>query len=152
MGRIGFWQLLLDDKMSYWEAQRINDAQDAADIAAGEASAAHFRASTLESRINAMGREIVMLRTALTVLTNTLKDTKVLDERLLEARLEAAMEEAKAANQRVDAKRVPNLNEIETGRAQAQPVPNITCIRCRKAVPANTTVMTADGPMCERTC
>jgi len=152
MGRIGFWQLLLDDRMSWWEAQRINEAQDAADIAAGEASAAHFRASTLESRVNAMSREIVMLRTALTVLTNTLKDSKVLDERLLDARLEAAMEEAKSANQRVDAARIPSLNEIETGRAAAQPVPVITCIRCRRGVPASSTLMTADGPMCERPC
>jgi hypothetical protein len=152
MGRIGFWQLLLDDRMSWWEAQRINDAQDMADIAANDAQAAHFRASTLESRINAMSREIVMLRTALTVLTNTLKDSKVLDERLLDARLEAAMEEAQAAQQKVQAARVPSLNDVTTASASTQPPPMITCIRCRKAVAASTTLMTADGPMCERAC
>ena len=27
-----------------------------------------------------------------------------------------------------------------------------TCLRCRKQVPAGTTLMTADGPVCERRC
>src|SRR5687767_13130498 len=101
MGRIGFWQLLLDPNMSWWEAERINDAQDTADVAHGEAVAAHFRTQTLEERVNLMSREIVMLRSALTVLTKTLKDSNVLDERLLDARLEAAMEEARASMPRL---------------------------------------------------
>jgi hypothetical protein len=141
MGRIGFWQLLLDDRMSWWEAQRINEANDAADMAAGAAEAANFRAQTLEQRVTAMGREIVMLRTALTVLTNTLKDSKVLDERLLDARLQAAMEEAEAASR-----------PKPVAAAAPYTPPQITCIRCRKSVSAATTLMTADGPMCERNC
>src|SRR5687767_4245585 len=94
MGRIGFWQLLLDDKMSYWEAQRINDASEAAEAAHSAAADAHYSIASQQRRIEAMSREIIMLRTALTVLTATLKDTKVVDDRLLDARLEAAMEEA----------------------------------------------------------
>src|SRR5215213_8015964 len=101
MGKIGFWQLLLDPSMSWWEAQLINDAQASADVAHGEAIAAHFRTQTLEERVNQMSREIVMLRTAMTVLTKTLKDSNVLDERLLDARLEAAMEEATASLPRI---------------------------------------------------
>ena len=145
MGKIGFWQLLLDDKMSWWEAQRINDANSAAEVAQGIADSAHFRAQSLEHRVAAMGREIIMLRTAVTVLTQTLKDSKVLDERLLDARLDAAMEEAQAA---LTPKPAPSF------AAGKHPVPvvtsSITCITCRKSVLANTTLMTADGPVCER--
>jgi hypothetical protein len=139
MGRIGFWQLLLDDKVSYWEAQRINEASDDAEIAQQFAADAHRAASSAAMRIDMMGREIVMLRTALTVLTKTLKDTKVLDEQLLDARLEAAMEEAFP-------KPVPQPPPIPASEIR------YTCMRCRKQVAAGTTLMTADGPVCERGC
>jgi hypothetical protein len=139
MGRIVFWQLLLDDKLSYWEAQRINEASDAADIAQAHAFDASQASNALASRLEVMSREIVMLRTALTVLTQTLKDTKVLDERLLDARLEAAM-------------------ELAFPKPAPQPAPTppedllYTCLRCRKQVRAGTTLMTADGPVCESRC
>ena|SRR5690349_10459686 len=137
MGRIGFWQLLLDDKVSYWEAQKINDAADAADIAHSAAADAAYTAASAQNRIDALSREVVMLRTALTVLTQTLKDTKVVDDRLLDARLEAAIEE-------VFPRPVPQA---------PQPPPGdriVTCLRCRQSVAARTTSMTADGPMCDR--
>jgi hypothetical protein len=137
MGRIGFWQLLLDDKMSYWEAERINDARDAADVAYQHAADAHHTAASLGGRMAQMSREIVMLRTALTVLVKTLQDTKVVDPKLLEMRLEAAMTEA-----------------FPPPEATATPIPpaerKVTCIRCRQSVAAGTTSMSADGPMCDR--
>lgn len=139
MGRVGFWQLLLDDKISYWEAQRINEAHDAADIAQAHAYDAQSAASQLGRRIEMMGREIVMLRTALTVLTKTLKDTNVLDEQLLEARLEAAMEEAFPRPE-------PSAPAIPVADVQ------ITCLRCRKKVRAGSTIMTGEGPVCESPC
>jgi hypothetical protein len=148
MGRIGFWQLLLDPHMSWWEAERINEAQDSADLAHGEAIAAHFRTQTLEERVNQMSREIIMLRTAMTVLTKTLKDSNVLDERLLDARLEAAMEEAMAALPK-PARDPLSMNAAHREASTAEPL-KITCLRCRQQVLANTTLMTGDGPMCER--
>jgi hypothetical protein len=139
MSRIGFWQLLLDNRISYWEAEKINAAHDAADIAFDYAADAGNAARQLARRVDAMSREIVMLRTALTVLTQTLKDSKVLDERLLDARLEAAMEEAFP-------KPAPAAPPIDPAKVQ------ITCLRCRKQVAAGTTFMTGDGPVCERPC
>lgn len=136
MGKIGFWQLLLDDKMSYWEAQRINDAQTSADIAQQQASDAHRANQSLQQRVASMSREIVMLRTALTVVVQTLKDTNVVDDRLLDARLEAAMEEA-----------FPPPPEARPGPLGSI---SVVCLRCRQKVPASTTTMTADGPMCDR--
>jgi hypothetical protein len=132
MGRIGFWQLLLDDRLSYWEAQRINEAHDAADVAMAAANAAEFSAST---RLAALSREVVMLRAAMTVLVRTLKDTKVLDEKLLDARLEAAIAEATTP---------PDPGPQATWDGM------ITCLKCRQKVRASTTVMTADGPMCDK--
>lgn len=134
MGRIGFWQLLLDDKMSSWEAQRINEAQDAAELAQSQVDAAHQSIDELGRRVQAMGREIIMLRTALTVLSRTLKDTGVVDEALLDRRLEAAMEEA-----------FPRPDPQAPHAA-----PRVVCLRCRQSVVASTTTMTADGPMCDR--
>jgi hypothetical protein len=139
MGRIGFWQLLLDDKLSYWEAQRINDAHDAADIAQAHAFDANQASRTLASRLDLMSREIVMLRTALTVLTQTLKDAKAIDEGVLDARLEAAIELAFP-------KPPPQPAQVPAAELL------YTCLRCRKQVQAGTTLMTADGPVCERRC
>lgn len=146
MGRIGFWQLLLDDNVSWWEARSINAAHDAADIAQGAADAAQFKSFNNETRINNLAREVVFLRTALTVLVKTLKDSNVLDERLLDARLEAAMEEANAAMK-------PPASPTSTSQTSGQATPasvKLTCVRCRTQVPAASTLMTADGPMCER--
>ena len=136
MGRIGFWQLLLDDKVSYWEAQQINEAHDAAEIAQQCASEAQYTNAKLGAKIAAMNREIIMLRTAVTVLTRTLKDTNVVDDRLLDARLDAAMEEA-----------FPPPPELP---ARGPTVIETVCIKCRQKVVASTTTMTAEGPMCDR--
>jgi len=138
MGKIGFWQLLLDDKMSWWEAQRINEAQSAADVAQQFASEAQYTAATLGTRMEAMSREIIMLRTALTVLTKTLKDTKVVDDKLLDARLEAAMDEA-----------FPPPPAPAAAPARPMDERRLVCLKCRQSVLASTTTMTADGPVCD---
>ena len=139
MGRIGFWQLLLDDKLSYWEAQRINEASDDAEIAQQNAADAHRAAMSVAARIDMMGREIIMLRTALTVLTQTLADAKVIDQQQLDARLSAAIEA-------VFPKPPPQSPPIPASQIR------YTCLRCRQQVAAGTTLMTADGPVCERPC
>jgi hypothetical protein len=91
-------------------------------------------------------REIVMRRAALTVLVNTSRDTNVIDPRLLDARLEAAMEEATAPPPTP-----PPLGRFVAAQQQAQAtIPPVTCIRCCRQVPAASTTMTADGPACDR--
>jgi hypothetical protein len=149
MGRIGFWQLLLDDRLSYWEAQRINEATDVAEVAQASAEAAQYATGNLQTRLNNMAREVVFLRTALTVLVKTLKDSNVLDERLLDARLEAAMEEANAALPKLPTGPT-SMNEVFAQAKEAAPAHQLACIRCRNHVPASSTLMTQDGPMCER--
>lgn len=138
MGRIGFWQLLLDDRMSYWEAQKINEAHEVAQQAVYAAESGAHGQQVLHERINSLSREVVMLRTAITVLVRTLKDTKVVDEGLLDARLDAAIEEATARD----------TAPVEPAKPAWDGL--ITCLRCRQRVPAASTVMTAEGPMCDR--
>jgi hypothetical protein len=134
MPKIGFWQLLLDDRMSWWEAQAINSASDQADIAAGQANANAYSLEQMQSRLAQLGREVVMLRTAMTVLVNTLRDTNVVDPHVLELRLQAAVDEA-----------------TEQQKQQAtKAATTVTCIKCRQQVPAASTTMTGDGPMCDR--
>lgn len=149
MGRIGFWQLLLDDRMSYWEAQKINSATQAAEVAMDVAEAAQYASTNQQARLDNLAREVVFLRTALTVLVKTLKDSNVLDERLLDARLEAAIEEANAALPRLPTGPT-SMNEVFAQAKQAAPAHLLTCIRCRTQVPASSTLMTQDGPICER--
>jgi hypothetical protein len=142
VGRIGFWQLLLDDKVSSWEASAINSAHDAADKAQLASLELSAQVGALQGRVAGLSREVIMLRAALTVLANTLKDTGVLDERLLDARLEAAVEEALAPPE-------PAARPIEAAPA-ATAVRRTVCLRCRNSVPASSTSMTADGPVCDR--
>ncbi|HTU57474.1 MAG TPA: hypothetical protein VMF89_03555 [Polyangiales bacterium] len=149
MGRIGFWQLLLDDRLSYWEAQRINEAQETAEYAQAAAENVQFQTGNMQTRLNNMAREVVFLRTALTVLVKTLKDSNVVDERLLDARLEAAIEEANATLPKLPSGPT-SMNEVFAQAKQAAPTHLLSCIRCRNQVPAASTVMTQDGPMCER--
>jgi len=148
MGKVSYWQLLLDDRMSWWEMQKINQAFDEAATAQAAAESAQYRGYSMETRLDALSREVVMLRTALTMLTQTLKDTKVIDEQLLDARLEAAMEDAAAALPRQG--HVPSVNAVLRQTAAQTGPAMLTCIRCRQSVPASTTLMTGDGPMCER--
>jgi hypothetical protein len=77
-----------------------------------------------------------MLRAAVTVLVNTLRDTKVLDAQLLDARLDAAIEDA--------------LRPPEPAQPAVEAQPWVVCLRCRQTVQARTTTMTAEGPMCDR--
>lgn len=149
MGKIGFWQLLLDDKLSYWEAQKINSATEAAEVAKDVAEAAQYAAYHQQARLDSLAREVVFLRTALTVLVKTLKDSNVLDERLLDARLEAAMDEASAVLPKQPTGPT-SMNEVFAQAKQAAPTHQLTCIRCRNHVPASSTLMTQDGPICER--
>ncbi len=139
MSRIGFWQLLLDDKISYWERDAINSARDQADIAVGQAEANAYSMGQMSERMTRMSREIIMLRAAVTVLVKTLRDTHVLDPKLLDARLEAALEEATA----------PPEPQAAVDAGQPAPIRPITCIRCRESKVPSATTMTGDGPICD---
>lgn len=131
MARIGFWQQLLDQNCSRQEAEAINSAYDSAERAEQGVEDLTGKVGVLTKRVVALSREVALLRVAFTVLARTLKDTNVVDGELLDVRLEAALDEA-----------LPPPGA-------ATPM-TVVCVRCRRDVPASSTTMTEDGPMCDR--
>lgn len=129
MGNIGYWDSFWHN-MGPFESQAINEAQDLA----ADAQAMAWGA---QQRIDRMAREILALRTALNVVVQTLKDTKAIDEHLLDVRMQAAMEEA-----------FPPPPEAAAA-TPASPIMTV-CKKCQQKVLASTTNMTAQGPVCDR--
>ena len=142
MSRMGFWQLLLDDKVSTWEARRIDAATEGAEIAQAHAVDAQFALRGMAGRFEALGREVIMLRTAVTVLTRTLANAKLLDVAALDQALADALEAAYPTP--------PDPAQAAARAAEELSSRRYTCIRCRQDVLASTTSMTADGPVCDR--
>lgn len=134
MARIGFFQALLDDQMSWAERHAINDAHDRADAATIASADAAVAVALLQRRVTEQRKELEKVRTALSVLCQVLRDTKVLDAQLLDYRLEAAMDEL----------------EEEDGTGATKPAPQLTtCSRCEIHIPVTNTVVTASGTVCD---
>lgn len=140
MSQLGFWQLLLGDRVEAWEVRRIQRQLESLPDGGGPTPV-----ENLHARIDALGREVVMLRTAMTVLTSTLTRAGVVDAATLDAAFDAAMMAAE-----LDA---PTEPPATSGPARQLP-PELAstryvCIKCRQSVPATSTSMTADGPRCD---
>jgi hypothetical protein len=129
MARIGFFQALFDDQMSWGEAAAINQATGRADAAMEQGNMLGSTIGALQGRVNAQAREIKTLRSLIGVLAGVLRDTGVVDADVLDYRLEAALEEA-----------------AEAAAAPAQ----VTCLRCGKQFPQQQTTLTEMGTMCDR--
>ena len=69
----------------------------------------------------------MLLRTVVQVLVGTLRETNVIDNHLLDARMQEALAAVAAPP--------------ATGK--------YVCTRCQQQVKASATVMTADGPVCD---
>lgn len=85
----------------------------------------------LDTRVRAMARELVQLRTIVTVLVGTLRDLNVVDAHVLDVRMQAAFEEALGPT--------PPVGSTE-----------VTCPRCKQLVARAQTTMTGDGVLCDR--
>ena len=97
---------------------------------------AQAEVSGLDTRVTALTREVAMLRTIVDVLIGALRDTNAINDDVLSARLENALEPFH-----------PPPQATVLG-AEAPPRP-ITCIRCRGVFDPAQTMMTADGAMCD---
>lgn len=132
MGRIGFFQALLDDQMSWGERDAINAAHDKADAAMIAGQNATEAMTMLHRRMAEQRKELEKLRAAVSVLCQVLRDHKVIDPKILDYRLEAAME------------------ELEDGTGETKPAPQLTsCASCGAHVPVTNTVVTASGTVCD---
>ncbi len=97
--------------------------------------------TSLREQVAKQAGDIVMLRAVIGALASTLRDSLAapgtVDASVLDARLEAAIEEALLPPELPTVPADPNLRIV-------------TCVRCQQEVPASTTTMTAQGFTCDR--
>ena len=126
MARVGFFQMLLDDDMSWGEMAAINSAHDQAQAALDQGAMIGASVGMLQQRLAAQAKEIRTLKALVGVLAGVLRDTGVVDGDILDYRLEAALEEA--AEEKVEV---------------------VTCLQCGRQVPKNRTTITGAGLVCD---
>jgi hypothetical protein len=134
MGRISFFSMMVDDNMSWLEQSAINGAYDRADAAMQVAS---MQGDAFGQAIASMQRTMVqqqqqlkLMSSMIGVLAAVLRDNNVIDPEILDARLEAAIENAR--------------EEIK------QDANSVMCMKCSKLVPKTSSNMTELGVECDR--
>lgn len=130
MGKIGFWETLIDDDLSWREASAINDAYDKAEQARSDIEDAGFRIDKLEQVVAKQRTELAQLRQALDTLLHMLAEKELVDREIFGYRLEAAIENARERAQQV--------------------VDNVACQGCGRIVPRGSTTITTNGTLCPR--
>jgi hypothetical protein len=130
MARIGFFEALVSDDITLRERDAINSAHDRADAALEQGTMLGQSIGSLQRVIRAQATEIKRLQTALAVLAHVLEDAGVIDGKVLDYRIEAALEEEQA-----------------TAAAQVE---TVTCVACSQAVAKARTNVTELGLMCDR--
>lgn len=125
MRRIGFFEMLASD----FERDAINSAQDTANAALDGFAMQAETIRRLTKRLHDQDRQIQMLSAAVGVLAAVLRDNGLVDPEILDARLEAAIENT----------------QDEVAKAPS----TVACQRCAKQVAIQRTVMTASGTICD---
>jgi hypothetical protein len=128
MGKISFWDTLILDDVSWYEAEAINEAHDKAEVNRSAIEDAGFRIERLEATVARQRTELGQLRAAVDTLLHMLGEHGALDREIFGYRLEAAIENARE-------------------RAQ-QAADSATCTGCGERVPRASTTFTATGLLC----
>jgi hypothetical protein len=131
MAKLGFFDVLFDDNLSWREASAINQAGDRADAALHQGTMLGESIGALQRRVQLQAKEIDVLKTALAVLVKVLEESNVVDAGVLDYRLEAAMAEAEA--------------EAEEARATATRM----CVGCSLSFPVARLNVTEIGELCD---
>lgn len=137
MGRIGFFEMLVSDDVSWREWDAIDSAHDRADAAHEAAGAALVQGSMIGETVGSL-RKIVMaqageirrLQTAVAVLVKVLEESKVVDANVLDYRIEAATLDAEAE--------------------ATQEAATVTCAECAARIPKARSNVTEFGIVCDR--
>ena len=128
MAKIGFWETLIDDDISWREASALNDADAKAESAQADAESAHHRIDRLEQVVSRQRIELGQLRAAVDTLLHMLAEHGAVDREIFGYRLEAA---------------------IENARERAQQVADTTtCTGCGQQVARASSTITGDGVLC----
>jgi hypothetical protein len=130
VGKISFWDTLIDDDVSWLDASAINAATDQAEVNRSAIEDAGFRIGKLEQVVARQRTELGQLRAALDTVLHMLADAGAIDREIFGYRLEAA---------------------IENARERAQQVADTaTCTGCGGQVARASTTFTATGLLCAR--
>jgi len=139
---MGLLEDVLDEVIYTDEEARLRRLERRVEAAAGAAvSRSDDESSALRQQLAAQHRQILALRATVKALVNTVRDNLIapgtVDARVLDARIEAAIEDALA----------PPDHAAEERAALARLV---RCPRCGREVPAASTTITAAGTVCDR--
>ena len=137
MSRIGFWETLFDDNISWREASAINEAHDAISVmrtaTVSDQAAAHSQIQKLFALDRAQSQKLERMAATIDVLTELLLESGTLDRGALSSRVLERLKETEDA-----------------AKEKADKGPTIQCAQCFKPVAASATQITACGTICER--
>jgi glutamine synthetase type III len=126
--------MLVDDNMSWIERDAINSAYDRADaameVAAVQGDAFGKAISSMQRTIVQQQNQLKIMGSMISVLAAVLRDNGVVDPDILDARLEAAIENAR-----------------EEIKVEAD---SVMCMRCTTLQPKARTNVTELGVVCDR--
>ncbi len=132
---VGFWDMMFDS--DYRRRSDINQALDIDQQLMGDVGA-------LQAQVRSMTENLRMLSVTLAALIE------------LSPQVDPAALRARAEEMLAELMRPPPRVAVPESIAHPKPPPPntapITCIKCQRSVPANTTIMTGDGPMCDPQC
>ena len=130
MGRISFFTGLMDSNISWTERDAINTAHDRADAALAQGEGLAQGIQSLQRTVMQQNQQIRMMNSMIGVLAAVLRDNGVVDPDILDARLEAAIENAQ--------------EEIK------QEASTVMCMKCSTMVPKASSNVTEIGVVCDR--
>jgi hypothetical protein len=142
--KIGFWEALFTDGISWREREAINLLDDAV---AFQQEDMNFRLGKITEVIRDQKLAISQLRVTVNVLVQLLHESGGLNREELHARIDAAMKALEAP----PAPAGPYRDGGAAGQAAApRAVPDKSCCRCLKWFAENRLNITEDGLMCDR--
>lgn len=130
---VGFWDMFFDSE--YRQRHDINQALNAEEVLS-------YDVSTLQAQLRETRQNLNML----SITVAALMEVAQVDPAAVRARAEAMWAQLHPPP--------PLRNPAAIAHPKAPP-PNIapiTCIKCGRSVPSNTTLMTGDGPICDPQC
>ena len=131
MSKISFWDTLVHDDVSLFEADAINASHDAAEVAQASAESAHQRIERLEQLVGRQRTEVGQLRAAVDTLLHMLAEHGAIDREIFGYRLEAAIENARERAQQAAAMTVCSGCAAQVARASTTiTVGGVLCPRC----------------------
>jgi len=131
MSRLGFFDVLANDDLSLQEADAINRAAGRADAALQQGTMLGESIGDLRKQLARQQEEIRTLRTVLAVLGRVLEEAGVVDAKVLDYRIEAAIEEAREQSRERQARETK------------------MCVGCSLDFPVGRLNVTEYGDMCD---